>query len=99
MSNHKQRVSALLMLILLGTTQLSLQAAEPWRAGSAKVVITPQQFIWMSGYGSRDHVAEGKLTELWAKALVLQDPLGNRPTDHGDGRQAGGQRDHHQEAE
>jgi hypothetical protein len=78
MDKHKRLKPALLMVILLGITQLSLQAAEPWRAGSAKVVITPQQFIWMSGYGGRDHVAEGKLTDLWAKALVLQDSLGNR---------------------
>jgi hypothetical protein len=30
--------------------------------------------MWMAGYASRDHVAEEKLTDLWAKALVLRDP-------------------------
>ena len=34
--------------------------------------------MWMSGYGSRNHPAEGKLTDLWAKALVLSDAQGNR---------------------
>lgn len=44
----------------------------------ARENITPQQFMWMSGYGSRDAPADGKLTELWAKALVLEDPAGER---------------------
>ncbi len=44
-----------------------------WKAGAAKVMITPQQKMWMSGYASRDKPAEGKLTELWAKAVVLED--------------------------
>ena len=34
--------------------------------------------MWMAGYASRDHVAEGKLTDLWAKALVLQSERGQR---------------------
>jgi hypothetical protein len=34
--------------------------------------------MWMSGYSSRDHAAEGKLHDLWAKALVLEDPAGKR---------------------
>jgi hypothetical protein len=34
--------------------------------------------MWMSGYSSRDRPAEGKLTDLWAKALVLEDPHGRR---------------------
>jgi hypothetical protein len=53
-------------------------AADAWRAGAAKANITPPSLMWMAGYGGRDHVAEGKLTDLWAKALVLEDPAGNR---------------------
>jgi hypothetical protein len=34
--------------------------------------------MWMSGYGSRDHPAEGTSIDLWAKALVLQDSHGRR---------------------
>ncbi len=34
--------------------------------------------MWMSGYGGRDHVAEGKLTDLWCKVFVLEDPQGTR---------------------
>lgn len=53
-------------------------AAESWRAGVARVEITPQQPIQMAGYGARNLPAEGKLTELWAKSLVLEDANGNR---------------------
>jgi hypothetical protein len=34
--------------------------------------------MWMSGYGSRTKPAEGKLTDLWAKALVIEDAEGTR---------------------
>jgi Neutral/alkaline non-lysosomal ceramidase, N-terminal len=54
-------------------------AAEPsWKAAAAKVAITPEAPMWMSGYSARDHAAEGKLTDLWVKALVLEDPRGQR---------------------
>lgn len=56
-------------------------AAHPvadWKAGAASVVITPEQPMWMSGYASRNKPADGKFTELWAKALVVEDPQGTR---------------------
>ena len=49
-----------------------------WKAGAAKVNITPKELMWMSGYGARNKPAEGKLTDLWAKALALEDPTGRR---------------------
>lgn len=49
-----------------------------WKAGVARVVITPGEQMWMAGYASRDHVAEGKLQDIWAKAIVLQDANGKR---------------------
>ncbi|HUY91420.1 MAG TPA: neutral/alkaline non-lysosomal ceramidase N-terminal domain-containing protein [Pirellulales bacterium] len=52
--------------------------AEGWKAGAAKTVITPEKLMWMSGYGARDKPAEGKLIDLWAKAIVLEDPSGKR---------------------
>lgn len=56
--------------------------AEPdsttWRAGAARTKITPDHMIWMSGYGNRNQPAQAKLTELWAKALALQDPSGHQ---------------------
>ncbi len=61
---------------LVGPSQCS--AKETWRAGVATVMITPDEPMWMSGYASRDHAAEGTLHDLWAKALVLEDPSGQR---------------------
>ena len=49
-----------------------------WKAGAAKVKITPDQFMWMSGYVTRTTPADGTLIDLWAKALVLEDPGGKR---------------------
>ena len=63
--------------VLLAVAITPLLHAE-WKAGAAKICITPEQPMWMAGYGSRDHESEGKLAELWAKALVLEDGQGQR---------------------
>ena len=65
----------LIILLLVGLLR-SMVSAEDWQAGSAKVSITPQQPMWMSGYGGRNKPAEGTLHDLWAKVLVLKDPSG-----------------------
>jgi len=49
-----------------------------FKAGLAKVVITPEQNIWMAGYAARNKPAEGKIHDLHAKALALADGSGNR---------------------
>lgn len=54
--------------------------AQDWCAGAASVVITPEKPMWMAGYASRTKPAEGKLTELWAKALWLRDGTGKQAT-------------------
>ena len=64
------------LLLLLGTN--SATAQETWEAGVARVKITPSQPQWMSGYASRTRPAEGKLHDLWAKALAIQDPAGHK---------------------
>lgn len=54
-------------------------AADGWEAGVAQVVITPPRPMPMAGYASRGAKhAEGTLTDLYAKALVLRDPTGRR---------------------
>lgn len=55
-----------------------LSAADEWKAGAATAIITPEQPMWMAGYGSRKTPATGKRTELYAKALVLEAADGNR---------------------
>jgi neutral ceramidase len=49
-----------------------------WKAGVARVVITPRQDMWMAGFAARDHESEGALHDLWAKALALEDENGQR---------------------
>lgn len=75
------RLSTRLALALsLGLTAIVPVAAEAagWKAGTAKVAITPKQSMWMAGYGARDHESEGVGIDIWAKALVLEDPDGQR---------------------
>lgn len=62
-------------ILLLATSAAS--AAE-WRAGVAKMKITPEGPIWMSGYGNRNKPSQGIVTDLWAKALALEDNKGHR---------------------
>lgn len=68
----------LLWLMLLVWIALSSDVSAAWKAGAAKINITPDKPMWMSGYGGRNHPAEGKLTDLWAKALVIEDAAGAR---------------------
>src|SRR5687768_14949905 len=52
--------------------------AKPvWKAGVAKAVITPEKAVWLAGYGSK-RVPDGKLHDLWMKALALEDGKGHR---------------------
>jgi len=49
-----------------------------WKAGTAVVKVTPQKLLWMAGYAARKKPAEGKVQELYANALALQDEQGNK---------------------
>jgi Neutral/alkaline non-lysosomal ceramidase, N-terminal len=60
------------------TSSVMDAGAANWKSGAAKINITPDVFMWMAGYGSRSAPADGKLTDLWAKALMLEDAEGNR---------------------
>ncbi len=77
--NHRQMVCwfAGLVVALAWVTSAGA-ASSSWKAGLAKVTITPERPMWMAGYGSRTSPSEGKLHEIWAKALVLEDPEGTR---------------------
>ncbi len=50
---------------------------ELWRAGVARAVITPETPVWLAGYGSK-RPPDGKLHDLWMKALALEDRRGQR---------------------
>ncbi|MEX2188521.1 MAG: neutral/alkaline non-lysosomal ceramidase N-terminal domain-containing protein [Pirellulales bacterium] len=68
----------LLLVALTTTLRGETPDGKTWQAGVARVNVTPTKSMWLSGYGARDRPAEGKLADLWAKALVLVDPAGNR---------------------
>lgn len=50
--------------------------SEPWRVGTSTRVITPEQSMWMAGYGGRDEPSEGVALDLHAKAVAIEDEDG-----------------------
>lgn len=64
---------------------LSKVGAYQWQIGIAKALITPENDVWLAGYG-RKRVAYGKIHDLWAKVIALKDAAGKRvvmvTTDH-----------------
>src|SRR5262245_25890569 len=74
MMSRRVRIVGLMGLVL--ASLVGEASASGWKAGVAKVAITPRKPTWMAGYGARDRPSEGALHELWAKALVLADPAG-----------------------
>lgn len=66
-----------LTLLLIASSSAFAQQSD-WKAGIARVVITPEQPVWMAGYASRSRPSEGKVHDLYGRALALQDKRGNR---------------------
>lgn len=66
------------LILIHPTTSAFENPINSWKAGTAKVKITPEESMWMAGYAFRDHPSEGTLTDLWAKALILEDSHGKR---------------------
>ncbi len=60
-----------------GMAQLS-PSQGLWKVGAARSNITPTNALWMAGYAGRTHPADGKATDLWLKALALEDASGHR---------------------
>ncbi len=63
------------LLLLAAIPRVSL--AE-MKAGLASIVITPKEYLWMSGYAARTKPAEGKLHDLYAKAIAIEDGQGTQ---------------------
>jgi hypothetical protein len=65
------------LTVLLGGR--AAPAAEPdWKVGLAQVKITPERPVPMSGYAGRNKLSEGVATDLYVKAMVLEDRDGHR---------------------
>jgi neutral ceramidase len=69
---------ALLIHVSTGTVRAddAADAANGWQAGFGRVVFTPDERMWLSGYGGRDRPSEGKVHDLYARAAALRDPQG-----------------------
>lgn len=63
---------------LLAPKSIAPQVPVQWRAGAASTVVTPDKPLFMAGYASRKKPAEGKVQDLFAKALALEDAQGSR---------------------
>ena len=61
-----------LTILIHGLTSFGY-AGENFQAGIASTVITPQKSMWMSGYAARNKPSEGKIHDLRAKALAIED--------------------------
>ena len=54
------------------------ESTYDWKAAAGSVVITPTEPVWMAGYAARDKPSEGKIHDLYAKVLILEDTNGTR---------------------
>ncbi len=61
-----------LLVLDIAAAPVRAEPQPPWKAGAAKVVITPAEPVWMAGYAGRNGPSEGKLVDLYARALVLR---------------------------
>jgi neutral ceramidase len=54
--------------LLLGLTSIRVYAqsnnSKDWKAGVARVVITPERSQWMSGYSDRNRPSENKIMDV-----------------------------------
>src|SRR5262245_59032796 len=72
-------VIATILALAAMTGSAAAQSTETaWKAGVASVVISPEGPIWMAGYAARNKPSEGKVQDLFAKALALDDSSGGR---------------------
>jgi len=65
-------------LVLLMAGSLVAEDAPLWKVGVASGVVTPDEPMWMAGYASRDKPSEGKVQDLFVKALALESVDGTR---------------------
>lgn len=68
----------LLLSVLVSLTSPAFAEESGWKVGVASVSVTPEQPMWMAGYASRNKPSEGKVHDLFAKAMALQSEDGNR---------------------
>jgi hypothetical protein len=78
-SKRRHLTIGLSIVALWGTlpaASLAQESGGEWKVGLAKVKITPAQPVFMAGYRSRNHPSETVASDLYAKALALEDRNG-----------------------
>ncbi|MCH9652222.1 MAG: neutral/alkaline non-lysosomal ceramidase N-terminal domain-containing protein [Planctomycetes bacterium] len=75
-------ITAIVSGYFIGTANPVLSAEvenqSEWRAAAISVVITPEKSMWMSGYAARNKPSEGKVHDLYAKVLIIEDVRGQK---------------------
>ena len=75
----KKQILIWLTVGLVGHLSLAgVHAAGDLKAGVGRAVLTPAQPIWLAGYASRTAPSDGKVHDLFAKALAMEDETGAR---------------------
>ena len=71
--------------VLISWNPEPAEKKNTWKVGLGRRVITPQNDVWLAGYGTK-RPAENTLHDIWVKVLALKDPSGKRivmaTTDH-----------------
>ncbi len=75
-ANHSKNIFVFLFCCF-ALSSMVMSEELPWKAGTAKTIITPEKQIWLAGYGYKRE-PEGLLHDLWVKALVLEDRNGHQ---------------------
>lgn len=77
---NRKRLITIFCLCLLAdlSSRASAETTAPWKAAAGAMAITPDEPVWMAGYASRNKPSEGKIHDLFAKVLVVEDSAGNR---------------------
>jgi hypothetical protein len=77
---NRRKFLALAVAAAAGCTHQGRRTEAPaaWKAGLAKVRLTPDRPLWMEGYAARTKPSEGTLHDLYARALALEDASGSR---------------------
>jgi hypothetical protein len=74
----RKQILTLGAAFLISISWLATPATAEFKAGLATAVITPTEPTWLGGYGARTQPADGKIHDLHAKVLILQDSGGHR---------------------
>lgn len=78
----KQIITTLIIftasLLIFKTGMTAKNDNETWKAGVAIAMVTPDKPMNMGGFGFRNKPSEGHRTELFVRALVLEDAKGHQ---------------------